>query len=740
MVNGEEQEKLQAQISELEIQDAEISGTIQTLTEEIQDHKLRGLGHHTKGFRQSLNVLGERQSKIRSRLQILRDSQSIAEAQQRTGRFEQQVRAEETRQAIQKGELRLQREAESKEKESKETITIKEAKELTGVSNIQFLSPQKQHELIERAVKERAVKGSVVAPTPSREVGWGMSVEREALEEHLQQNLPKDIIGGAIEFNIKDDFTFEDKPEFRREPVKLAEAFPSLAGTSVGQIDPVGTGFMAFASAPARLVGAIIPIISRIRAVGTIERTAEGTKIGIITRTSFTKGKDILTYQKNIAVTSGKRTGVIGEGTTFKIDKVFKLSSTRDTLIIKPTLELKDVEPFVSGAIAEKVGVSKIVREGMRLKVEAEAGESILVRSKILQTGQAERDLSLIEKDLSLVERDLSLVIFPKQTTPDVFRFISGEPKLRIKRRSGDLSLIVRQPKIRGTLFDITPEIDEGVKILSQAGVKKKTPLSLTFKEQEAISQIISTPKTAPSIPPTPKVTFVPKIEPEIKGGEQTISIQRGEIKSIQTTPKQRISDVLKISQQPAETFGTPQKLSSQLKTSPRETERLMSGQAIIQPSAQQERLIQGQLSEQGFRTSQKLRSVFKSGTPPPTTITPPPPPPLITPPPIIRFKQRQQPQIRTAGFGVQVRRGGKFRSIGSGLSLRQAFEIGTQRVRTTLGATFKITSPSGKGIKGIPTPKGFRKKKGGLFIEKKELRLSTTPEVKEIQTARLKI
>jgi len=88
--------------------------------------------------------------------------------------------------------------------------------------------------------------------------------------------------------------------------------------------------------------------------------------------------------------------------------------------------------------------------------------------------------------------------------------------------------------------------------------------------------------------------------------------------------------------------------------------------------------------------------------------------------------------------FSVSVRRYGKFRPIGTNLNLNQAINVGRQKVSTGLGATFKIT-PTKKGkVKGnIRTPKGFKQKKGLLFIEDKRLRLSKVGEVKEIQLAR---
>jgi len=83
----------------------------------------------------------------------------------------------------------------------------------------------------------------------------------------------------------------------------------------------------------------------------------------------------------------------------------------------------------------------------------------------------------------------------------------------------------------------------------------------------------------------------------------------------------------------------------------------------------------------------------------------------------------------------VQVRRGGKFRTVGTAKTPSQAISILTQRVGGTLAATGRI-----RGLtpgQQIATPTGFRRKGTTTFIEKKSFRLSKTPEIKEIQTAR---
>jgi hypothetical protein len=111
---------------------------------------------------------------------------------------------------------------------------------------------------------------------------------------------------------------------------------------------------------------------------------------------------------------------------------------------------------------------------------------------------------------------------------------------------------------------------------------------------------------------------------------------------------------------------------------------------------------------------------------------------PRLKEPPIVfpRLKGKAPSRKPTGLFGVQVRRYGEFRPIGQAQSIRQAISIGRERVGKTLGATFKII-PSGRITTGVRTPKGFKQKKGLVFIEQPKLRLSTRGEVGEIKIAK---
>ena len=83
--------------------------------------------------------------------------------------------------------------------------------------------------------------------------------------------------------------------------------------------------------------------------------------------------------------------------------------------------------------------------------------------------------------------------------------------------------------------------------------------------------------------------------------------------------------------------------------------------------------------------------------------------------------------------MSVFLRRRGKFKLIGAGLSPKKAFILGKEKVESGLGATFKV-----KGLREYkpkipvrfrakPTPSGLE------IIQKKQFRLSSPQELSEI-------
>lgn len=140
-------------------------------------------------------------------------------------------------------------------------------------------------------------------------------------------------------------------------------------------------------------------------------------------------------------------------------------------------------------------------------------------------------------------------------------------------------------------------------------------------------------------------------------------------------------------------------------------------------------------------KQSQRLKLVTPTITDfPPPTILPRIPTSTIKP---FRIRPRLSgtKQRTTRGlFTVSERRRGTFRPIATTKDLNKALSIGARRTRTTLGATFRVSRGRGRGIGGIGTPAGFRRKEtslGTLFIEPRKQRLGSVGEIIEIQTAR---
>ncbi|KYK20672.1 hypothetical protein AYK24_09785 [Thermoplasmatales archaeon SG8-52-4] len=132
----------------------------------------------------------------------------------------------------------------------------------------------------------------------------------------------------------------------------------------------------------------------------------------------------------------------------------------------------------------------------------------------------------------------------------------------------------------------------------------------------------------------------------------------------------------------------------------------------------QKESLIQKQI----LATKQTFKTPFVSTSP---FIQPVPPPSL--PPFFFTLRGRYPSRISTARYGVAVRRYGKFRPVAVDLTLGKAISIGRGITRKTIARTYKLF-PTKKGTitGGIRTPKGYRQKKGLVFVEKIEMALPT--------------
>ena len=89
----------------------------------------------------------------------------------------------------------------------------------------------------------------------------------------------------------------------------------------------------------------------------------------------------------------------------------------------------------------------------------------------------------------------------------------------------------------------------------------------------------------------------------------------------------------------------------------------------------------------------------------------------------------------KKGGYKVQVRSKGQFKTIGIFETAQQALTAGKIRTQTTASASFKVQSESGANVNvNLPTKDFYKsKKEAGVIVQKRENRISTLGEKREI-------
>jgi len=185
----------------------------------------------------------------------------------------------------------------------------------------------------------------------------------------------------------------------------------------------------------------------------------------------------------------------------------------------------------------------------------------------------------------------------------------------------------------------------------------------------------------------------------------------------------------------------TSERLSFQTRTIPKEEAVIIETQ-IISPGISSKQSVSQSLSFESFPITEVVPQKVTPSThsTPITTFTPSTPissttprtrPPRFSVPPIIPPVRFDKPTKKT--FGVEVRREGKFVSVGQGLSLRQAVSLGKRKVKTTAAATFRITG--GTPTRDVRVGGEFRTstKQPFTFIQKRRFRISSSGELRDI-------
>jgi len=336
---------------------------------------------------------------------------------------------------------------------------------------------------------------------------------------------------------------------------------------------------------------------------------------------------------------------------------------------------------------------------------EASIGSTVVTKARTIAEGGLTRT-PFLSRGLSLKQGDRVNVFTDIFTLDKKIREARGTIILKSEKKttsslgsSGSTSGLSEQ-----TLQDISASIGSVQDIKSSIATPSFIPAPKSFIQTGEIK----TPTTTTQVTKT-ATSVSPVVKEKVK---TTQSIKVNTIVSTGTRSKPTTAQAIRQAQSP--------NLKAEQKTIT--NERVKSIQSLSFGTAQKQK------QRQLLKTISQMKQTTRF---PPISIRPR----VVKPPKVSRPKKTS---VSNYLFGVQVRRQGKFRSVGTKLSLQKAQTLGRERVSRTLGATYKITGAIPMALR---TPKGFYskydKKEGLLFIEKRSKKLSKVGEVKEIQQAR---
>jgi len=338
------------------------------------------------------------------------------------------------------------------------------------------------------------------------------------------------------------------------------------------------------------------------------------------------------------------------------------------------------------------------------------------------------------------------------------FRIVSGTPE---KLRLGDEITALVKPSAIGVIKEFKSPTGDVINLgkIGTGSTKLRglsAPGLVATTEQQAATTVIGGATAKIGSGEVSKLLTPLKTQQAATTviGGATAKIGSGEVSKLLTPLKtqQAISTTVStvpalslISQQRSATIQTPALKIRQETTQAADTKLRTLTQTIQTPRLSQRGL-------QSLKTAQLQRSDLLQETATTTNIIVPDITPRLeiteTPirirkitekiPPFLFLKGK--PKEKPETFITQVKRFGQFKTIGRTRTGQQAFKIGAERVGKTLAATFRIKGGKQKVfIPGIP--RSIRRKKGKrlTFIEKKEFRLDTLGEIKEIKLAKLK-
>jgi hypothetical protein len=485
---------------------------------------------------------------------------------------------------------------------------------------------------------------------------------------------------------------------------------------SVTELGKFGLFTPAFASTP--------------EALGLAIRTGQITPVArtrFIARARPLKTGTIRTDIIAKAEVGGKKlTGLstqVGTGTRVNI-------GTGKQFVIEPTRKGTIVTEVGFGGISKEIGTARVVKEIGKLKVSQDVGKVIAIRTGAREVGKAEISRRL-RLPTTVVTKRKALETVKGIKTQDVIGIVSPT-------RKGTFEFVGAEVPTTTTKFRIPKTIAEPT-ITGEIGIGK-------FPTGERIV-VIPTKKTIPLFPKGKRAELSTAIQARALAdvGVLTKTIQPLVIKDLPKTISPvgilaRPTIKTKTITVPAQIIRSKSLTVLKQPTRQKQLERLVLAQPSVSIQRTKQIAKQTPIQKQRLllRTGQRLKLQTKQKTIPTIRISRPKPriKGIVTP--SIRIPRGKAITPRRATFGVSIRRRGKFRPIGAGLRLPRAISIGRERVGKTLAVTFKIT-PEKKGIQtgGFRTPRGFKRKKGLIFIEQPKLRLSTKGEIGEIIRAR---
>lgn len=240
----------------------------------------------------------------------------------------------------------------------------------------------------------------------------------------------------------------------------------------------------------------------------------------------------------------------------------------------------------------------------------------------------------------------------------------------------------------------------------------KSTAVAIYNQEAPQLKQIALVSRTAAATKTISLTGQQPVVKAITKTNNKTSFISESQRKTKQE-------------QQEKSLFKTAQKPALDIKNLSNQRTESISSSALDQIQ------ISKQDQEQRQETNQRTNQIMDMGARSISITTPTPPQPLN----LATLKGTGEAPRSNNLFQALVKRRGKFSVIGSYSTAKEAFLKGRERVRTTAAASFKVQSPGGQAqTERILSPDiTMSKRLAGVFVQRREFRISTPGEKKEI-------